>query len=82
MVSRSKDLTAKIVKEAKNSHKKRKRGSEPKMERRNRKDVYIDQYGVDQWHKQSGGGHDMEEKGKRDRKGALFRCSMKSMVHP
>jgi hypothetical protein len=32
-------------KEAKNSHKKRKRRSEPNIERRNRKDVHIDQYG-------------------------------------
>jgi hypothetical protein len=54
---------------AKNSHKKRKRRSEPNIEKRNRKDVHIDQYGVDWQHEQSRGNRDREKRGKRDEKG-------------
>jgi hypothetical protein len=69
MVSRSGDLTVKIVKEAKNSHEKRKRRSEPNIEKRNRKDVHIDQYGVDWQHERSRGNRDREKREKRDEKG-------------
>jgi hypothetical protein len=42
--------------------------SEPNIERRNRKDVHIDQYGVDRQHEQSGGNRDRGKRGKRDEK--------------
>jgi hypothetical protein len=58
----------KIVKEAKNSHKERKRRSEPNIEKRNRKDVHIDQYGVDWQHERSRGNCDRGKRGKRDEK--------------
>ena len=43
--------------------------SEPNKEKRNRKDVHIDQYGVDWQHERSGGNPDREKRGKRDEKG-------------
>ena len=42
--------------------------SEPNKEKRNRKDVHIDQYRVDRQHERSGGNRDREERGKRDEK--------------
>jgi hypothetical protein len=42
--------------------------SEPSIEKRNRKDVHIDQYGVDRQHKRSGGNRDRGKRGKRDEK--------------
>jgi hypothetical protein len=36
--------------------------SEPNKEKRNRKDVHIDQYRVDRQHERSGGNRDREER--------------------
>jgi hypothetical protein len=36
--------------------------------------------GVDRQHKWSGGGCDMEERGKRDRKRGTYPCIMRSMI--
>jgi hypothetical protein len=69
MVSRSGDLTAKIVKRLKIATRSEKGESEPNIERRNRKDMHIDQYGVDRQHERSGGNRDREKRGKRDEKG-------------
>jgi hypothetical protein len=66
-------------KEAKNSHKKRKRRPEPNIEKRNRKDVHIDQYGVDWQHEWSGGNRDGEKRGKRSEKGERI---IRNMIRP
>jgi hypothetical protein len=46
--------------------------SEPNRERRNRKDVHIDQYEVDRQHERSGGNRDRGKRGKRDEKGNVL----------
>jgi hypothetical protein len=69
MVSRSGDLTAKIVKRLKIATRNEKGESEPSIEWRNRKDMHIDQYGVDWQHERSGGNRDRGKRGKRDEKG-------------
>jgi hypothetical protein len=58
-----------LSKRLKIAMKSEKRRSEPNIEKRNRKDVHIDQYGVDWQHKQSRGNRDREKRGKRDEKG-------------
>jgi hypothetical protein len=65
MVSRSGDLTVKIVKRLKIATRSEKGESEPNIKRRNRKDMRIDQYGVDQQHERSRGNRDREKRGKR-----------------
>jgi hypothetical protein len=59
--------------------------SEPNRERRNRKDVHIDQYEVDRQHKRSGGNRDRGKREKRDEKemkrGTYLRI-MKNMIRP
>ena len=59
--------------------------SEPNKEKRNRKDVHIDQYRVDRQHERSGGNRDREERGKRDEKemkrGTYLRI-MRNMIRP
>jgi hypothetical protein len=59
--------------------------SELNKEKRNRKDVHIDQYRVDRQHERSGGDHDREERRKRDEKemkrGTYLRI-MRNMIRP